>query len=129
MKIKTLILATAICCASASATEIIYTPINPTFGGNPLNGSFLLSKASAQNDNSESRETNFVDRYKQSLERSIINSITRKFADGEENPAGEYDAGDYKILVIDLGDGGFEVQITNELTGEVTTIIMRQPTP
>ncbi|MEI8640394.1 curli assembly protein CsgF [Pseudoalteromonas sp. Hal099] len=33
---------------SASATEIIYTPINPSFGGNPLNATMLLSKAQAQ---------------------------------------------------------------------------------
>ena len=34
---------------SVSATEIIYTPINPSFGGNPLNANMLLSKAQAQN--------------------------------------------------------------------------------
>jgi curli production assembly/transport component CsgF len=34
--------------ASASATEQVYHPVSPTFGGNPLNGSFLLSTAQAQ---------------------------------------------------------------------------------
>lgn len=33
----------------AAASEIIYHPVNPNFGGNPLNGSFLLSEAQAQN--------------------------------------------------------------------------------
>lgn len=32
----------------ASATEQVYHPVSPTFGGNPLNGSFLLSTAQAQ---------------------------------------------------------------------------------
>jgi curli production assembly/transport component CsgF len=32
----------------AFASEIIYHPVNPTFGGNPLNGSFLLQQAQAQ---------------------------------------------------------------------------------
>jgi curli production assembly/transport component CsgF len=27
---------------------LVYHPVNPTFGGNPLNGSFLLSTAQAQ---------------------------------------------------------------------------------
>jgi curli production assembly/transport component CsgF len=34
--------------ASASASGIVYHPVNPTFGGNPLNGSTLLSTAQAQ---------------------------------------------------------------------------------
>jgi curli production assembly/transport component CsgF len=34
--------------ASAFATEQVYHPVSPTFGGNPLNGSFLLSTAQAQ---------------------------------------------------------------------------------
>lgn len=34
--------------APALATEQIYHPASPTFGGNPLNGSFLLSTAQAQ---------------------------------------------------------------------------------
>ncbi len=32
------------------ATELVYTPINPSFGGNPLNGTWLLNNAQAQND-------------------------------------------------------------------------------
>jgi curli production assembly/transport component CsgF len=33
---------------TASASSLLYTPVNPTFGGNPLNGTFLLSTAQAQ---------------------------------------------------------------------------------
>jgi curli production assembly/transport component CsgF len=33
---------------AASASGIVYHPVNPTFGGNPLNGSTLLSTAQAQ---------------------------------------------------------------------------------
>ncbi len=36
--------------AAAVASEIVYHPVNPTFGGNPLNGSFLLSQAQAQGE-------------------------------------------------------------------------------
>lgn len=32
----------------ATAGQLIYTPVNPSFGGNPLNGSYLLSKAQAE---------------------------------------------------------------------------------
>lgn len=33
---------------SALAGQLVYQPTNPTFGGNPLNGSFLLSTAQTQ---------------------------------------------------------------------------------
>src|SRR5882724_2057746 len=36
--------------ASAVASEMVYHPIIPTFGGNPLNGSALLSTAQAQGE-------------------------------------------------------------------------------
>lgn len=32
---------------SALAGQLIYTPVNPAFGGSPLNGSYLLQKAQA----------------------------------------------------------------------------------
>ena len=34
--------------ASAFATEQVYRPVSPTFGGNALNGNFLLSTAQVQ---------------------------------------------------------------------------------
>ena len=69
--------------ANATATELVYTPINPSFGGSPLNASFLMSKAQSQNNHTaESREKDFVTRFKESLERNIINSITRGVANG-----------------------------------------------
>ncbi len=36
--------------APASASEMVYHPVIPTFGGNPLNGTFLLSTAQAQGE-------------------------------------------------------------------------------
>ena len=39
---------------SASATEQIYRPVSPTFGGNALNGGFLLSTAQAQGNGTKS---------------------------------------------------------------------------
>jgi curli production assembly/transport component CsgF len=36
--------------APGFASEMVYHPVSPTFGGNPLNGSFLLSTAQAQGE-------------------------------------------------------------------------------
>ena len=39
---------------SALATEQVYRPISPTFGGNALNGNFLLSTAQVQGNGTKS---------------------------------------------------------------------------
>jgi curli production assembly/transport component CsgF len=35
---------------STSASQLVYHPVNPTFGGNPQNGPTLLSQAQAQGE-------------------------------------------------------------------------------
>lgn len=39
---------------TASASELRYTPINPSFGGNPFNGTFLLDVAREQRPTADS---------------------------------------------------------------------------
>lgn len=33
---------------TVAASELVYRPINPSFGGDPLNGNWLLSQATSQ---------------------------------------------------------------------------------
>ncbi len=50
---KALIFAAAAMCVlpvTSKAGQLVYTPVNPSFGGNPLNSSHLLSIANAQRD-------------------------------------------------------------------------------
>lgn len=35
---------------TAQASELVYRPINPSLGGDPLNGNWLLSQATAQTE-------------------------------------------------------------------------------
>ncbi|TDK29681.1 hypothetical protein E2F50_22345 [Rhizobium deserti] len=35
---------------SAQASQLVYRPTNPSLGGDPLNGNWLLSQASAQGE-------------------------------------------------------------------------------
>ncbi|MGU3538440.1 curli assembly protein CsgF [Methylobacterium sp. A54F] len=37
-------------CGAASAGSLTYQPVNPSFGGSPLNGGWLQAEAAAQND-------------------------------------------------------------------------------
>lgn len=123
MKNRMLIVAAFFVALTAHGTELVYTPINPSFGGSALNGSYLLNKANAQNDHTgESSDKDFVTRFKESLERNILNTITRGVANGEITD-GTYDTGDFRIEVASIG-GGVMLTITNLLTGEVTVIEM-----
>ncbi|KZK68358.1 curli production assembly protein CsgF [Shewanella baltica] len=124
MTYRTLLTLVTLCVASSGqATELIYTPVNPSFGGNPQNGAFLLNKAQAQNDNkSNSSEKDFITRFKESLERNLINSITRGIADGEITD-GDYNTGDFRIEINSIGDKVI-LTITNIATNEVTIIEM-----
>lgn len=42
--------------SGALASEMIYRPQNPNFGGNPLNGAFLLQQAQSQGKAAKSQE-------------------------------------------------------------------------
>lgn len=108
--------------AGIQATELVYTPINPSFGGNALNGNFLLQKAQSQNAHSASNPgQSFVDKFRDALERNIINSLTRRIADGEL-VEGVYNTGEFLVEVVTDTDGSVIVNITNLDSGEVTII-------
>ena len=109
-------------CYPCIATELVYQPINPSFGGNALNGNFLLQKAQSKNDYSAERvEATFVDKFRDALERNIINSLTRRIADGEL-VEGTYNTGEFLVEVVTDTDGSVIVNITNLETGEITVI-------
>ena len=124
---------------SLNASELIYQPINPSFGGNPINGSFLLNKASAQNKHKAPLSVKtYAEKFQESLERAYINKIVREITDlafGET----EYDengdpvesifnedsifvSGDYEVHVVTSNPDSITVEITNLLSGEVTLI-------
>ncbi|MEM9103799.1 MAG: curli assembly protein CsgF [Pseudomonadota bacterium] len=116
-----------------SASEIIYEPLNPTFGGNPLNGSFLLGKAQSQNDHQEdSITTSALERFNETLERNILNGLAREFTNlafGEEGFAGQdliegaqYRYGAFVLQVLSLSSDTMQIKITNTDTGDETTI-------
>jgi len=124
----------------ANASELVYKPINPSFGGNPLNGSFLLGKAQAQNKyKAKLSKKSYAEKFQESLERAYINKMVREITDlafGETcdvatdaecdpsvfNEDSIFTSGDYVIEIITSNTDSITVQITNSLTGEVTII-------
>ena len=117
---------------SVSATEIIYTPINPSFGGNPLNANMLLSKAQAQNKHrAPVVEKGYAEQFQDSLERTYLNRMVREITDmafGENiedsifNQDSIFMSGDYQIEVITSTPDTITVKITNIIDDSVVII-------
>ena len=113
----------------ANATELIYTPVNPSFGGSPFNGAWLLQSATLQNKFKEPhllREPkSSLERFTEQLEYRVFHQIADrivKTAFGEDTlQPGEYVFGNYKISVT-TDASGITTIITEISTGNTTTI-------
>lgn len=126
-KIARLTLAVLPCFAfvgSIHASELIYTPVNPSFGGNPLNGSNLLANAQAQNDHSTSNaasrfsERSALDRFTDSLESRLLNQLIGNIGAGN---TGTLVTDDFIVDIVDQ-DGVLTVVVTDLETNETTEI-------
>ncbi|GGP50019.1 curli production assembly protein CsgF [Shewanella algicola] len=103
------------------ATELVYTPVNPSFGGSYLNGSYLLSNAAAQNKyqgGSSYVAPTALDRLASSLQSRLMSQLFNDAANGAE---GYLKTDDFEINVVNE-DGSLLVHITDLLTGETTII-------
>ena len=118
---------------NAFAQQLVYTPINPSFGGSPLNGNWMLSQAQAQNGftSEESIDSRFLRDpladFKESLNRQILSELSRNLISsmfGESGlEEGRYTIGDY-IIDITPGSEGISIIIFDLVTGDETTIII-----
>ncbi len=109
----------------AQATEMVYTPINPLFGGNPNNAPGLLAQANAQNPYRAPVKTglqNFNDNLQQAiLSRLSSQALTNLFGKNSNLVPGNYDTGAYTIMVTDLGNGVLKIVTTDKATGSVVS--------
>ncbi|QDF77241.1 MULTISPECIES: curli assembly protein CsgF [Shewanella] len=106
---------------NSQATQLIYTPVNPNFGGSYLNGSYLLANASAQKDHkggSGYTPPSALERMASSLESRLMSQLFNDAANGGE---GYLKTTDFEIQVVNE-DGMLLVHITDLLTGETTVI-------
>jgi curli production assembly/transport component CsgF len=116
------------------AGEIVYTPLSPSFGGHAINGNYLLSKANAQNRHKEHKaEKTYAERLQESLERSIMSKLVREITDlsfgktdkdsilnATENQS--FTSGDYTINVNVENEDFVEVEMINNVTGQITRV-------
>lgn len=114
--------------SAVTATELVYTPVNPSFGGSPLNGAWLLGNAQAQNDTkdpdaidrSSLTGTSALDRFTSQLESRLLSDLLNKMDDPN---GGSLLTDDFIVNVVNL-DGNLTVEITDRLTGEISEIVV-----
>lgn len=110
---------------SAMATDLVYSPINPSFGGNPNNAPGLASIAAAQNEY-RAPKISSLERFNNSLQQSILNRLTSQtlntiFGKNSTLVPGSYDTSAYTITITDQGNGSLLIATTDKTNGAVVS--------
>lgn len=119
------------------AQEIVYRPVNPVFGGNPLNGAYLLGTANAQDTNKNpddalagiSSEPDPNAQFKEFARQLQSRLLTRLAAEATDaifgskpNESGSINFG---TQIIEYRNTGTSIELTlRNDTGGTTTIII-----
>lgn len=124
------IIAFAFASVAGYAQQLVYTPVNPNFGGNPMNYSGLLASANAQNkfdDNDRFSNSSLLNNFSETVKRQILSQLSRKLFDDNEDlnnmESGTLEIGGL-IISIDETRNGTVIRIIDNETGEVTEIIL-----
>jgi curli production assembly/transport component CsgF len=120
----------------AQASELVYTPVNPSFGGNPLNGTWLLGNAQAQNDHSAPggsglgsgfAGTTALERFTAQLESRLLSQLMTNIESGQ---TGTLTTSAFIIEIQDNANSGIlSILVTDRTTGEVSEIVLSGWTP
>ncbi|MHC8321040.1 curli assembly protein CsgF [Pseudomonas sp. GB2N2] len=108
------------------ATELVYQPINPSFGGNPLNGTWLLNNAQAQNDYDDpdlkkrttATGTSALERFTSQLQSRLLGQLLDNISSGN---TGSLTTDAFIVNVVD-DSGQLSIVVTDRATGEVSEI-------
>jgi curli production assembly/transport component CsgF len=116
--------------APAGAQEKVYRPLNPAFGGNPMNYSWMLSSAQAQKKQPDALSRlarDPLEDFAQGLQRQVLSALSRELdynrfgRDIDLSKEGVFDLGDFMIEIVP-GLNGVDIRITNALTGDQSLI-------
>jgi curli production assembly/transport component CsgF len=123
--LPTFLLATA-----AQASPLIYQPVNPSFGGNPLNGSVLLNEATAQNTFTAPKTTpqDRLQAFAQSIQNAILNRVSSAVISQIVNVSGGFVPGvvqtqDFTITVTSASatNPNTVISVLDKTTGQTST--------
>lgn len=118
---------------SAFAQQLVYRPINPSFGGETFNYQWMLSSAQAQNKLEERASdrfgTNALDDFESSLNRQILSQLSRQLVNdvfgegGDGLQEGVFEFGNL-LVEITYEAEGINVSIVNNSDGTQTDILI-----
>lgn len=118
--------------ANLSAQQLVYTPVNPNFGGNTFNYQWLLSSAEAQNQ-FQGRGSSFnqggsdLEEFEEGLNRQLLGQLEREIFDSQFGDTG-FEPGNFSVgdLFLEIFESpeGLVVNILDTVTGEQTQIIV-----
>lgn len=114
----------------ALAQRFVYTPVNPAFGGNTFNYSWLQASATAQNNISDPATTRSttpdpLTQFSANLNQQVLSQLTSRLISSQFGQGaikeGTYTVGTYQVQVAP-GGSGVVVTVTDTGTGNRTTI-------
>lgn len=128
---------TILCCLvlagsarSGLAQRFVYTPVNPAFGGNTFNYSWLQASATAQNTtvdpaSVQNTATNPLTQFSNNINQQVLSQLTNRLLASQFGQGaikeGTYTVGAYQVVVAP-GGTGLVVTVTDTGTGNKTTI-------
>lgn len=111
---------------TTNASQLIYQPVSPTFGGHPNNAAHLSTVVNTQNDFSAPRERRTaLQRFQERLEGQLFGALSRNIVDdilGEDGTLrpGITETDQYTVEVTQGTDGSITIVTTDNITGEFT---------
>lgn len=133
----------ALVMASAGVTvagPLVYTPVNPAFGGSPLNGPHLLGRAQAQDRHLDPNAPSALnplssqsqlEQFNSALQQAVLSRVSAAVsssiigADGKLIP-GQVETENFRITISDLGGGRIRIVTTDKLTNASTSFDISQ---
>lgn len=133
-------LAAALVGQPTTATELVYYPLNPSFGGSPLNGAVLLNSALATNKHTDpaadadlygTGEQSPLEIFQDTLERAILGRLaasatSRIVGDDGKLIPGNLETENFTINIVDVGGGLLSITTIDKVTGGSTTFQVGQ---
>lgn len=120
-----------VCLASPGlASDLVYQPINPSFGGNPFNSQHLLGVANAINNYKDPKAVTSSDpaqQFLRTLQSRLLSTLASQITDvifGEDaQESGLIKFGDQEISFV-RGLEGITLNIVNNADGTSTEIVV-----
>lgn len=130
-----------LCTQPALASQLVYTPVNPNFGGSPLNGTWMLGEANANNfryltpPNSNNGQTGvngispseqFQSIVTSALLGQIAQQISQDILGQNAMDSGSFNVGGESVTFNRQG-GQVNITLTDPTTGGTTNISVPIP--